>query len=107
MPIFNIFKNSSHYWGLSGLLLGGAIYGPWSSASKLANTIQDRDSFLIGCTAVWVLAQVGNLISHVILKNLRPAGSRVRKIPRGFAFELVSCPNYFFEVSRELDLEVC
>lgn len=39
-----------------------------------------------------------NLISHLQLRYLRPAGTTVRKIPRGFLFELVSCPNYTCEI---------
>jgi very-long-chain enoyl-CoA reductase len=31
------------------------------------------------------------------LRNLRPPGTRVRAIPYGYGFDLVSCPNYFFE----------
>jgi len=38
----------------------------------------------------------------VMLSNLRPAdGSKVRPIPKGFLFNLVSCPNYYFEVRRQ------
>lgn len=34
-----------------------------------------------------------------MLSRLRPAdGAKTRPIPSGFLFELVSCPNYFFEV---------
>lgn len=32
------------------------------------------------------------------LRNLRPAGSRKRAIPRGYGFDSVTCPNYSFEV---------
>ena len=31
---------------------------------------------------------------HVILANLRPAGSKGYVIPRGFLFNFISCPNY-------------
>jgi very-long-chain enoyl-CoA reductase len=37
-------------------------------------------------------------VCHWRLRQLRPAGTRLRQIPYGFLFELVSCPNYTFEV---------
>jgi len=43
-------------------------------------------------------AELSNLITHINLRNLRPPGTRVRKIPYGYGFNLVSCPNYFFEI---------
>jgi very-long-chain enoyl-CoA reductase len=51
---------------------------------------------------VWVLAQWGNFKTHVILRHLRPEGSTVRHIPKGFGFDLISCPNYFFEITSWL-----
>ncbi|EPQ29767.1 uncharacterized protein PFL1_02440 [Pseudozyma flocculosa PF-1] len=98
MPLFNIFKNSFHYWILSGVFLAFGVYSPYYSRDRLQGTLQDSDAFLAGCTAVFVLAELANAYCHLILSWLRPAGTRVRKIPRGFAFELVSCPNYTFEI---------
>jgi very-long-chain enoyl-CoA reductase len=34
-------------------------------------------------------------LKHMILRNLRPAGTARRAIPHGKLFSLVSCPNYF------------
>ena len=42
-------------------------------------------------------AELSNLATHITLRNLRPAGTRRRAIPFGYGFDLVSCPNYFFE----------
>jgi very-long-chain enoyl-CoA reductase len=47
---------------------------------------------------IFILSELGNLYTHVLLSNLRPAsGSKQRPIPKGFGFDLVSCPNYTFE----------
>lgn len=97
MPAFNIVKNSTHYWILSGVLLSVAINSPWHSAAAVKGTIQDDSTFLMICTAIWTIGQAGNFWAHLTLKNLRPAGTKERKIPKGGLFELVSCPNYFFE----------
>ena len=50
--------------------------------------------------AIFALSETGNFICHLMLRSLRPAeGSKVRPIPSGFLFDLVSCPNYTFEVA--------
>ncbi|GAA6023977.1 hypothetical protein JCM10207_006840, partial [Rhodosporidiobolus poonsookiae] len=109
MPWFNIIKNSAHYWGLSGVLLAAPLYGPWNSASALAGTVRDRDGWLYGWTALWAFAELSNLLTHLNLSSLRPAGTRVRQIPRGYGFDHalpfplsvlgggVSCANYWYE----------
>ncbi|KAI8442999.1 3-oxo-5-alpha-steroid 4-dehydrogenase-domain-containing protein [Phakopsora pachyrhizi] len=62
MPFRNIFKNSFHYWILSGVLLALPI---WSKDSR------------------WF--------------KLRPPGTKIRKLPKGYGFGYVCCPNYLFE----------
>ncbi|PWN30730.1 hypothetical protein BDZ90DRAFT_22286 [Jaminaea rosea] len=106
MPLFNIFKNSTHYWVLSGVLLAGAIYHPNLCEQAVRGTLQANPAFIAGCAVVWTLAQLGNFRSHMILRSLRSAGGKERKIPRGFAFELVSCPNYLFETIAWLSITI-
>ncbi len=49
--------------------------------------------------AIFIVSEIGNLICHIMLSNLRTReGSKERPIPKGFLFELVACPNYTFEV---------
>ena len=47
---------------------------------------------------LFVLCELGNFYSHYQLRNLRAPGTRERRNPRGFMFELTSCANYTFEV---------
>ncbi|CAO3644347.1 unnamed protein product [Cunninghamella echinulata] len=95
MPFFNVFKNSAHYWFLSGINLAFWVYGPWFSQGQKLSV--RSDVWLYGCVAVWAWAEFSNLLTHITLRNLRPAGTRRRAIPFGYGFDLVSCPNYFFE----------
>lgn len=99
MPILNIFKNSAHYHLLSGLALALSVYSPAFGAMSpyIRGTIRDDPTFIWACTGVWIFAEVSNLITHIKLRNLRPAGTRKRAIPNGYGFSLVSFPNYFFE----------
>ncbi|KAE8213856.1 hypothetical protein CF327_g2678 [Tilletia walkeri] len=111
MPFFNVFKNSFHYWGLGGVFIAFFLYSPSTSRSALAKIapsspfalLNDQTYLLIGAS-IWVIAELGNLFSHLQLMWLRPKGTRVRKIPRGGAFELVTSPNYFFEITSWLAL---
>jgi len=92
MPIFNIFRNSAHYWITGGIFIAFPIYNPAYAHDEYNPTV------VYISIALFLIAQAGNFQSHVILRNLRAPGSRERKIPYGGAFTLVSCPNYFFEV---------
>lgn len=95
MPIRNIFKNSFHYWVLSGINLAYWVYKPGFTSGALP-AAQSTIGMIL-CCILWVYSEVSNLLTHIILRNLRPAGSRVRKIPYGYGFNVTTCPNYFFE----------
>ncbi|KAF9815827.1 hypothetical protein IEO21_04339 [Rhodonia placenta] len=100
MPFFNIFKNSGHYWALSGVALAAAIYSPtYDEYSRyMRGSIRSDPRFIGACVTLWLFAEVSNLHTHLTLRSLRPAGTRQRAIPTGYGFDLVSFPNYFFEI---------
>ncbi len=90
MPLGNLFKNCTYYWSF-GAVIGYPLCHP-------SFTPPDELQVQIGL-AIFVICEIGNLYTHVALSQMRPAeGSRKRDIPRGFMFDLVACPNYFFEV---------
>ncbi|KAG6833104.1 hypothetical protein H0H87_011212 [Tephrocybe sp. NHM501043] len=99
MPFRNVFKNSAHYHLLSGLALAWDVYRPKFSAtsSYVSGTIRSNEKFLWICAGIWTFAELSNLHTHLTLRALRPANSRVRAIPYGYGFSFLSCPNYFFE----------
>ncbi|KAF8150955.1 3-oxo-5-alpha-steroid 4-dehydrogenase-domain-containing protein [Crassisporium funariophilum] len=99
MPWFNIIKNSGHYHILSGLFLALDMYRSKFSATSpyILNTIRNNEHFLWICAGIWAFAELSNLHTHLTLRSLRPEGTRKRAIPRGYGFNLVSCPNYLFE----------
>lgn len=106
MPILNLFKNSLHYWILSGFNLAYFIYLPnalpgakltsWLP-SFLFHTSNHSESTLSIIVGLWLYAEVSNFITHLNLSSLRSSGSKERQIPMGYGFSLVSFPNYFFE----------
>ncbi|KAK5997985.1 putative enoyl reductase [Cladobotryum mycophilum] len=93
MPARNIFKNSFFYWAFSGALCAASIYGPWSLAAKADQPIVDA----VG-TALYLFGEIGNALVHLYLSTLRSSGGTERKIPFGYGFGLVTCPNYMYEV---------
>jgi len=92
MPVFNIFKNSFHYWVLGGLAIAYFLYHPLYTA-PFTNPM-----LVNGLAAAFVLMELGNLHAHITLRNLRPPGTKVKGVPRGGMFEFVTCANYTYEV---------
>jgi len=92
MPLFNIFKNSTHYWLLGGLFIAYFVYHPLYTAPT------DNVTLIYGAAAVFVLAEVGNGWAHMVLRNLRRPGTKDRGVPRGGLFEYVTCANYTYEL---------
>lgn len=105
MPLFNLFKNSSHYWLLSGFNLAFFIYaqnpvqlasaGPIQKFIFHVNSFSSSINYLL--VAAWVFAETSNLITHIKLAGLRTTDSKAYVIPKGYGFDLLVCPNYFFE----------
>lgn len=90
MPLTNIFKNCMYYWSF------GAVIG---YPLCLPSFAPPSDTQVYIGFVIFTLCEIGNFICHVMLSSMRPKeGSQARNIPRGFLFELVSCPNYTFEV---------
>jgi len=89
MPLSNLWRNSGYYW-LAGILAGYFINHPLYTPPS---DIQVYIGF-----SIFVVSEICNAICHLMLRNLRPAGSRDRKVPKGFLFDYVTFPNYTFEV---------
>lgn len=97
MPIMNIFKNSGYYWGFACFIayfVNHPLYTPASFG----------DIQVYGSLVAFALCQIGNYSIHIAFRNLRPEGSKERKIPKATAnpftllFNFVSCPNYTYEI---------
>jgi very-long-chain enoyl-CoA reductase len=92
MPFMNLPKNCFHYWVLGGLFVSYFVYQPGYQP------LWDLGSLQVWVLGTWVLAQASNYVTHCTLRDLRPPGSKERRIPYGYGFDWVSCPNYTFEI---------
>jgi very-long-chain enoyl-CoA reductase len=97
MPLFNLFKNCSYYWGFAAYVAYFVNHPKYTAPSET--------HVYVGLT-IFIICELSNLYCHIILRNLRPAGSKERKIPRGFLFEFVSCPNYTVEILAWLGFNI-
>lgn len=95
MPLRNLFRNCSYYWLF-------AAYVAYHINHPLYTAPCETQTYI--SLAAWALCEIGNFSIHWLLRHLRPAGSKERKVPRPTAdpftkmFNLVSCPNYTYEV---------
>ncbi|XP_057565311.1 very-long-chain enoyl-CoA reductase isoform X2 [Hippopotamus amphibius kiboko] len=96
MPLRNIFKNCTYYWGFAAWMayyINHPLYTPPTYGAQQVKL----------ALAIFVICQLGNFSIHMALRDLRPAGSKARKIPYPtknpftWLFLLVSCPNYTYE----------
>lgn len=96
MPIGNLFKNCSYYWGFAAFVsyfVNHPLYTPPMFGAGQIN---------IGLI-IFLIGELGNLSTHVVLRNLRPPGTKERNIPYPTSnpftilFNFVSCPNYTYE----------
>nr|KAF6482341.1 trans-2,3-enoyl-CoA reductase [Molossus molossus] len=97
MPLRNIFKNCTYYWGFAAWMayyINHPLYTPPTYGAQQVKL----------ALAIFVICQLGNFSIHMALRDLRPAGSKTRKIPYPtknpftWLFLLVSCPNYTYEM---------
>uniref|UniRef100_A0A914HFH7 very-long-chain enoyl-CoA reductase n=1 Tax=Globodera rostochiensis TaxID=31243 RepID=A0A914HFH7_GLORO len=95
MPIRNLFKNCSYYWGFAAFIAYFVNHPLYTSPGFT--------QVLIGLVG-FLISELGNLSIHLLLRDLRPPGSRERKIPfpnsnpLTLMYNVVSCPNYTYEV---------
>ncbi|GAB1313503.1 Very-long-chain enoyl-CoA reductase [Madurella fahalii] len=93
MPARNIFRNSVFYWLMAGLLCAVDIYAPGNLSSRDELVPLDY----IGL-ALFAIGETCNWIVHQHLASLRKPGGTEKGIPNCIGSNLVTSPNYMFEV---------
>lgn len=93
MPARNVFRNSFFYWAVAGLLAAFEVYAPYAPAAVATNELMTS----IGL-GLFAFGEISNLLVHRYLASLRPPGTTTRRIPHGYGFSLVTCPNYMYEI---------
>jgi very-long-chain enoyl-CoA reductase len=89
VPTSDVVTEYIYYWG----------FAAWNAVALTSVSYAAPATWLVVLGgAVFVLAELGNAKAHRMLRALRPAGSKLRVIPRGFLFERVSSPHYLFEI---------
>ncbi|XP_060515763.1 probable very-long-chain enoyl-CoA reductase art-1 [Cylas formicarius] len=103
MPIRNLFKNCGYYWGFC-LYVAYHVNHPLFTPPSILMQISGFGLF--------VVCELGNLSIHLLLRDLRPPGTTVRRIPvpnnnpLTAMFNFVSCPNYTYEFGAWLGFTV-
>uniref|UniRef100_A0A915BI86 very-long-chain enoyl-CoA reductase n=1 Tax=Parascaris univalens TaxID=6257 RepID=A0A915BI86_PARUN len=105
MPRFNLFKNCGYYWGFCAFVSYFINHPLYTSPSF--GTVQ-----IFGGLIGFAFCEFGNLSIHLLLRDLRPEGSKERRIPLPNSnpltrlFDFVSCPNYTYEVGSWLSFSI-
>lgn len=105
MPVRNVFKNSFHYWILSGALLAWFVYSPSAALPSHPSSPSPSLKALFSSLpftaylglGLFALGSAFNARVHLIQRALRRPGTVDRGIPAGPGFAWVTCPNYMFE----------
>uniref|UniRef100_A0AC34RFS8 Very-long-chain enoyl-CoA reductase n=1 Tax=Panagrolaimus sp. JU765 TaxID=591449 RepID=A0AC34RFS8_9BILA len=97
MPFFNLFKNCSYYWGFAAFMSYFVNHPLYTSAALGSLQIY------LGLAGFFI-CELGNYSIHILLRDLRPPGTKERKIPYPnsnpltLMYNFTSCPNYTYEV---------
>jgi len=97
MPLTNLFKNCTYYWGFAAFV-AYFVNHPYYTVPTFGYA-----QVYLGL-AGFLLSEIGNYSIHILLRDLRPPGSKERKIPYPNSnpftqlYNYVSCPNYSYEV---------
>ncbi|KAF2905008.1 hypothetical protein ILUMI_01165 [Ignelater luminosus] len=103
MPLRNLFKNCGYYWGFTA-------YVAYHTNHPLFTP--PMFSFVAFGLTMFVICELGNLSIHLLLRDLRPLGTKIRKIPVPNCniltrlYSLVSCPNYTYEFGAWLGFSI-
>lgn len=90
MPLFNLFKNCTYYWGFA-LLISYFV----EKNSAHFNELSQVQNYIV---PFFFLFEGLNFYCHCKLSLLRPNGSLGHFLPRGFLFDSIACPNYTMEI---------
>lgn len=105
MPMANLFRNCAYYWGFA-FYVGYYINHPLYTPAALKET--QIYAGLLG----FIFSELGNFSIHIALRNLRPPGTKERRIPMPtsnpftWLFNFVSCPNYTYEITAWISFVV-
>ncbi|SBS91783.1 3-oxo-5-alpha-steroid 4-dehydrogenase, putative [Plasmodium ovale curtisi] len=93
MPIRRVPINCGHYWVLCGVNIGYYLFHPLYKPYNF----ESKPVIVYAVFFVLLILEFLNLKCHLILRNLRPRGTKNRGIPHGYGFNYISCANYFYE----------
>ncbi|KAK4166230.1 3-oxo-5-alpha-steroid 4-dehydrogenase-domain-containing protein [Cladorrhinum sp. PSN259] len=97
MPAANIFRNSAFYWLMAGLLCSLDVYAPGNLSAR--DELVPLDYLGL---AIFAFGEICNWIVHQHLASLRKPGGTEKGIPNCIGSNLVTSPNYMFEVTAWL-----